>query len=296
MKCVKTGDGQNDKVLIVRYQKKLYAVGNFCSHFGVPLEGGQLFDDKVLCPAHAAGFSVITGESETGPGRDGLPTFPIVQRDGQNYVQVPKEDKLPGNVVMPMAKRDPDNKQHFVIIGGGPAGLNAAETLRQSGFTGQITVLTREDSLPYDRTLISKALPAGDPAKWLLRPADWLAEHDIDYRFKSKGNVFSVNTEKKKVITVGGDHIQYDKLLIATGANLFFPPIQGLGKMQRDAPKKVHFLRTADDMNKCKAAVADAKRVVMVGAGFIGSEAAAALIGKYKDMDLHMICPTDVPF
>lgn len=64
MRTVKVGDADGDKVLIARYQGKLYATGNFCSHFGVPLEGGMLFDDKVLCPAHAAGFSIITGEPE----------------------------------------------------------------------------------------------------------------------------------------------------------------------------------------------------------------------------------------
>lgn len=110
-------------------------MGNFCSHFGVPLDGGVLYDDKVLCPAHAAGFSIITGAHEGGPGLDGLPSFPVVERDGKFFVQLP-EGALPSKVSMPLSKRDPLNQTHFVIIGGGPAGLNAAETLRQSGFTG----------------------------------------------------------------------------------------------------------------------------------------------------------------
>ena len=69
-----------------------------------------------------------------------------------------------------MAKRDPNNKTKFVIIGGGPAGLICAETLRQSDFTGQITVISAEQLLPYDRTLLSKTLPTGDATKLLLRP------------------------------------------------------------------------------------------------------------------------------
>jgi len=135
MKSIQVGDDKNDKVLIAKYQGKLYATGNFCSHFGVPLEGGMLFDDKVLCPAHAAGFSIITGAPESAPGLDGIPSFPVVERDGKFFVQVPA-DKLPGSVTMSMAKRDPEDKRHFVILGGGAAGLNCAETLRQSGFTG----------------------------------------------------------------------------------------------------------------------------------------------------------------
>ena len=125
-------------------------------------------------------------------------------------------DGLPKKKSMPLAKRDPDNKTHFVIIGGGPAGLNCAETLRQSGFTGQITVLSKEEMIPYDRTLLSKALPVGDPNKWVLRPEEYLNNADIDYKLKT--SVFSVNTKVKKVITTRGKHIYYDKLLIASGS------------------------------------------------------------------------------
>ena len=63
-KPLKVGEGEQDKVLIARYNGRIYAVGNFCSHFGVPLEYGELFDDKLLCPAHGAGFSVVSGEPE----------------------------------------------------------------------------------------------------------------------------------------------------------------------------------------------------------------------------------------
>ena len=129
MKTLKVGDEKDQKVLISKYQGKLYATGSFCSHFGVPLEGGYLIDDQVLCPAHLAGFSIITGEIERAPGLDGLPTFPIIEENGDFYVQVPK-DGLPKKKSQPLVKRDPENKKHFVIIGGGPAGLNCAETLR----------------------------------------------------------------------------------------------------------------------------------------------------------------------
>ena len=123
------GPEDGDKILISKYKGKLYATGNFCSHFGVPLEGGMLFDDKVLCPAHAAGFSVVTGEPETAPGLDGLPSFPVVEKDGKFFVQLPK-GALPKSVSQPLSKRDPSNTNNYVIIGGGAAGLNAAETLR----------------------------------------------------------------------------------------------------------------------------------------------------------------------
>ena len=89
MRVLKVGEKDDQKVLIARYQGKLYSTGNFCSHFGVPLNNGMLFDDKVLCPAHAAGFSIITGQPENAPGLDGIPSFPVVERDGNWFVQVP---------------------------------------------------------------------------------------------------------------------------------------------------------------------------------------------------------------
>jgi len=86
MRALKVGPDDSEKVLIARYQGKLYSTGNFCSHFGVPLNGGMLFDDKILCPAHAAGFSVMTGEPEHAPGLDGIPSFPVVEKDGNWFV------------------------------------------------------------------------------------------------------------------------------------------------------------------------------------------------------------------
>jgi len=95
-------------VLIARYQGKLYATGSSCSHFGVDLTFGMLFDDKILCPAHAAGFSVVDGKPEQAPGLDGIPSYKVVARDGKTFVEVP-EAGLPAKASMPLTKRDPSN-------------------------------------------------------------------------------------------------------------------------------------------------------------------------------------------
>ena len=89
----------------------------------------MLFDDKVMCPAHAAGFSIVTGKPEQAPGLDGIPSYLVIHRDGKYFVEVP-EAGLPARATMPLTKRDPNNPLNYVIIGGGPAGLNCAETLR----------------------------------------------------------------------------------------------------------------------------------------------------------------------
>jgi nitrite reductase/ring-hydroxylating ferredoxin subunit len=128
MKELKVGPKDDDKVLISRVNGKLHAVGNYCTHFGAPLATGLLFDDKVLCPWHAASFSVVTGALEGAPGLDGLPKFAITEIDGKAVVTVPVP--LPRSESQPLAKRDLADKRRYVIVGGGPAGLNCAETLR----------------------------------------------------------------------------------------------------------------------------------------------------------------------
>jgi len=90
MKELKVGEGKQDKVLVSRVKGKIHACGAYCSHFGLPLSWGALFDDKVLCPAHAAGFSVVSGELESGPVRDGIPIYNVVQDGNKVFVEIPE--------------------------------------------------------------------------------------------------------------------------------------------------------------------------------------------------------------
>jgi apoptosis-inducing factor 3 len=230
----------------------------------------------------------VTGEPERAPGLDGLPTFTVVEKNDKFFVHVPKYG-LPKKVSQPLAKRDPENKKHFVIVGGGPAGLNCAETLRQSNYTGQITVLSNEGSIPYDRTLLSKALPVGDASKWTLRPSDYLQDADIDYKLNSQ--VKSVNAKSHEIVLTSGEKVKYDKLCIATGSSVNKPKVKGLDL------KGVHFLRTNKDQEAIKALAADAKSIVIVGASFIGTECASSLASKFKgEREVHLVSSGDVPF
>lgn len=81
-----------------------------------------------------------------------------------------------------MAKRDPHDKRRYVVIGGGPAGLLCAETLRQSNYTGELIIVSAEDLIPYDRTLLTKVLPVGDATKYKLRGEEYLKQGDIDVK------------------------------------------------------------------------------------------------------------------
>ena len=152
----------------------------------------MLFDDKILCPYHAAGFSVVTGAVNNAPGLDGIPKYEIV-KDQNNYYAVVPEDMV-HKQSLPLAKRDPADKRNFVIIGGGAAGFNCSETLRQSGYTGKITIIAAEKILPYDRTLLTKTLPFGDAKKFLLREQGFLDSADIDIVYDK---VWSIHADTK---------------------------------------------------------------------------------------------------
>ena len=166
MRELVVGDGEEDKVLVAKYEGKLRCVGNYCTHFNLPLAKSVMADDKVVCPFHNAAFSIITGEPEQAPALDGLPVFEVIENSGKHFAKVPYP--LPKKKTMPMAKPDGSDHRSFVIIGGGAAGLSAAETLRQSNFKGQIHIYSKEDRIPYDRTLLSKNTSGVDTTKAVL--------------------------------------------------------------------------------------------------------------------------------
>lgn len=141
-----------------------------------------------------------------------------------------------------MAKRDPTDPRNFVIIGGGAAGLNCAETLRQSGYTGKITMVCQEKILPYDRTKLSKSLPNGEPSKFVLRDEDFLKAHDIDVVFDT---VYSLHTDLKKVTFSRGKPMDYDKILIATGGS---PRKLKCKVKNKKNVERVYYLRSASDV------------------------------------------------
>ncbi len=126
---------------------------------------------------------------------------------------------------------------------------------------------------------------AGDSSKWALRPETYLNNADIEYKLKSR--VFSVNTKKNEIVLNSGEHITYDKLLIATGSNVIKPDIPGVNA------NGVHFVRTNNDQKSIKEKAASAKQIVVVGGSFIGSEAASCIASKEKEV--HLICGNDYP-
>ncbi len=158
----------------------------------------------------------------------------------------------------------------IVIVGGGLAGALAAQTLREENFGGPVVLITREDRLPYERPPLSKAFLVEGINFENARANDeaFYKEHDIDLRTAVEATALDSAAHRLTLST--GEQLQYGKLLIATGADPVRPPIPGADG------EAVHLLRTVDDSARLREAITGGGRIVIVGAGWIGSEVAAS--------------------
>jgi len=171
----------------------------------------------------------------------------------------------------------------ILVVGASLAGMHAAHTLRNEGFDGHITVVDADAHTPYDRPPLSKQLLAGewDPARITL-PA---AEEDLSLDWRLGERAIGLDVAARTITLHGGDAIGFDGLVIATGAVARRlpgqPDLEGL-----------HVLRSLDD---CLALRADLdrtpERVVVIGAGFIGSEVAATCRQRGLAVSLVEIAP-----
>jgi 3-phenylpropionate/trans-cinnamate dioxygenase ferredoxin reductase subunit len=161
-----------------------------------------------------------------------------------------------------------------VIIGAGQAGSDLAVFLRQARYGGPITLLGEEPYLPYRRPPLSKTFLAGEAEldSLLIRHAAGYEEQHVDCRIDTR--VESVDRAARCVRLAGGATLAYEKLVIATGGRA-----RRLGLPRAEAPN-VHYIRTIADILRLKPQFVSGRRVVIVGGGYIGLEAASVAIKK----------------
>jgi 3-phenylpropionate/trans-cinnamate dioxygenase ferredoxin reductase component len=163
------------------------------------------------------------------------------------------------------------NRPTFVIVGAGLAGAKAAETLRAEGFDGRLLLFGEEAERPYERPPLSKGYLRGetDGDSLYVHEEGFYAAHDIELRTSTP--VRSIDPAGRRLELASGQRIGYDRLLLATGAAPRRLPLPGA---ELDG---VHYLRSRRDADTLAAAAARAEHIVVVGTGWIGSEAAASL-------------------
>lgn len=179
-----------------------------------------------------------------------------------------------------------DSSPTFVIIGGGLAGAKAAQSLRDSEFTGRIIVIGDEPRHPYERPPLSKGILRGeepdDSADALA--ADFYAAHEIELMTGTE--VSEIDTDSG-VVHAGGKAIPFDRLLLATGSTSRRLPLPG---SDLDG---IHYLRSFADMTALRSALQAGASAAIVGAGWIGSEVAAS--ARQMGLDVTMIDMASTP-
>jgi len=172
-------------------------------------------------------------------------------------------------------------------VGASLAGLRATETLRREGFGGRIVLVGAEEHLPYDRPPLSKQFLAGDwdHERLALRRTSY---DDLDLELRLRTRARALDATARRLSLIGGDELEFDGLVIATGST----PRTMLGAPGFGAPGRapldgVFVLRTLDDALAIRDRLAANPKVVVVGAGFIGSEVAAT--SRLRGLDVTVL-------
>jgi NADPH-dependent 2,4-dienoyl-CoA reductase/sulfur reductase-like enzyme/nitrite reductase/ring-hydroxylating ferredoxin subunit len=274
------GHAAGEAVLLVRRGGDVLAVGATCTHYGGPLAEGAIVGDTVRCPWHHACFDLRTGTAERGPALNALPCYSVARDGGRIRVGARKPDVTPA---VPAAA-----PRTIAIVGAGAAGDSAAATLRREGFAGDIRLFGADAAPPVDRPNLSKDYLAGTaPEEWLpLRSESFFEEQRIDLAVGAR--VTGVSLQARELTLADGTTVGWDALLLATGAEPVRLTAPG-GDLSH-----VHTLRTLADARAIIARAKDARTAVVVGASFIGLEAAASL--RTRGLDVHVVAPDAVPF
>jgi NADPH-dependent 2,4-dienoyl-CoA reductase/sulfur reductase-like enzyme/nitrite reductase/ring-hydroxylating ferredoxin subunit len=276
------GHVAGEAVLLARRGQELFAIGAECTHYHGPLAEGALVEDTVRCPWHHACFSLRTGEALRAPALNPVSCWRVEQRDGKVFIRRKVDPAGAGAPTAPQSV-----PERIVIVGGGAAGEAAAETLRREGYSGPITMLSDDDAPPCDRPNLSKDYLAGNaPEEWIpLRPPEFYGEQGIELRLGARA--VTIHANAREVELADGSRQRYGALLLATGAEPVRLAIPG-----SDLPH-IHYLRTLADSRLLIAKATASRRVVVVGASFIGLEVAASL--RARGLEVHVVAPEARP-
>ena len=176
-----------------------------------------------------------------------------------------------------------ESRVDYLLIGGGMASAHCAAELRKGGRESSIMLVGREPEPPYERPPLSKEYLRGEAERGdaHVNSAEWYDESGVELRTGT--NVMSVDTEARTAKLQGGDEVEFEKALFATGANVNILRVDGA---ELD---EIHYLRAFGNSDSIREAAEKAKRVVLIGGSYIGCEVAASLTAKGVDCSIVMM-------
>jgi NADPH-dependent 2,4-dienoyl-CoA reductase/sulfur reductase-like enzyme/nitrite reductase/ring-hydroxylating ferredoxin subunit len=273
----------DDEVVLARAGADLFAIGAHCSHYRGPLAEGLVIGDTVRCPWHHACFSLRTGEAVRAPALDPIACWRVEREADRIFVR----EKLPEARRAPAQAAARQRPSSVVIVGGGAAGVAAAEMLRRHGYDDSLTLISADADPPVDRPNLSKDFLAGQAQD------DWIPLWSSDFYEKLRielvlgRRVVSIDPTRRTVRLDTGADRQYGALLLATGADPVRLRIPGA------TDEQVRYLRSFADSRAIVERAASARRVVVVGASFIGLEVAASL--RTRGISVDVVAPESAP-
>lgn len=268
---------EGKKILLSKVQGLFYATAAKCTHYGGPLADGVLCGYRLTCPWHHAVFDVRGGELLEPPALDELEHYDVHVADERVVLTLPAPDQAGRSP----ASRRPKDRGLFAIIGAGAAANAAALVLREQQFMGNIVMITHENHLPYDRPNLSKDYLAGkaDPSWMPLRSEEIYGMHDIDIKLNTR--VTRLDVRHKHIELEAGHSLKYDKVLIASGGTPRRLSVPGADL------ENIFTLRSWSDADGLLEALRKDVHVVVIGGGFIGTEAAASL--RERDVAVTLV-------
>ncbi len=272
-------------VLLIRRGALFFAVGATCPHYGAPLAEGLLSGDTLHCPHHHACFDVRTGRPQRGPALTSLPRFRVERHlDTVSVTGAALAEATSEAPCVAEGRRPPGR---IVVVGTGAGGVGAAFALRAAGYQGQLTLIGSETFAPYDRPTLSKGYLAGTASadRLPLQPEEAYTRREIRRILGTAAT--RIDTAASAVWLADGRAFPFDRLLLAPGAVPVRPPIPGM-----DQPR-VRTLRSRADVDGLREVATTARHAVVIGAGFLGLEAAASL--RARDLTVDVVAPDATP-
>ena len=222
-----------------------------------------------------------------------------VLREGEGFVPGPETVLEAGDEVLavldpgleeelkallrPLTATVRDERLEFLLIGGGIGSGHCAAELRKRGADGAIVLVGREPEPPYERPPLSKEYLRGEATREdaYVNPPDWYEQNGVELRTGT--NVMALDLEARTAKLQGGEEVEFEKALIATGANVNILRVEGAEL------EGIHYLRAFGNSDAIREAAEEAERVVLIGGSYIGCEVAASLTAKGTECAIVMM-------
>lgn len=266
--------GEGLRIRFKPNEAQLQEAFEFGYGFGASVEAGKIVENVKPATAKTARQwkCLVCGHVAEG---DGPPaSCPVCGVGPDQFVEIPASDT---GFVSEKAER-------FVIVGNGAAGTTACEEIRKRNKVCSIEIISAENVIGYNRPMLTKGiLSEVDPINFFIKPFDWYQENKI--KLTLGVTVMEIRKDSKELVLSNGETRRFDKLILATGAEAFIPPIKGADQ------EGVYAIRSLEGVNRLQEFLSQVKKAVVIGGGILGLEAAWELKKAGKDVTVIELSP-----